>query len=147
MLQRFEEFSTAIFKIQRSIQKIEADEMEKFHLKGSFAQYLLAMARHPEGIPAAELCRICDKDKAAVSRALAEMEEKGLINRPIQTGYRVPFTLTEQGQKVAQFVATRAISAVEVAGRGLGEEERGICYRSLGLIAENLNHICKDGLK
>ena len=73
MLRRFEEFCSIISAIQHNIQKIERDEMEKYGLKGPYAQYLVTMSRCPEGITAAQLSEMCDKDKAAVSRALAEL--------------------------------------------------------------------------
>ena len=81
MVSRFEHFSSSISCIYRYIQKIERIEMEKYGLKGPYAQCLLAMRRYPEGITAARLCEVCDKDKAAVSRMVAELEEKGLITR------------------------------------------------------------------
>jgi DNA-binding MarR family transcriptional regulator len=141
------DFSNAIFKIQRQIQKIETEEMERFGLKGSFAQYLLVLAHQPAGLPASELCRICDKDKAAVSRALSEMGEKGLINRPVQSGYRLPYTLTEDGKNVANFLCARVSPVVEEAGKGLDKEQRPIVYEALGLIAENLERICKKNME
>ena len=80
MLSRFEQFSAAIFCIHRDVQKIERDEMEAYGLKGAFAQYLLAIRRYPQGLTAARLSEVCGKDKAAVSRALAEMERKGKLH-------------------------------------------------------------------
>ncbi len=146
MLRRFEEFSGYISNLNRSIQKIEADEMKKFGLKGSLAQYLQAMYHHPRGLSATELCRICAKDKAAVSRALSEMEQKGLVVRPGETGYRVAVRLTEKGQSTARNVCQRITAAVEAAGQGVDPEQRRICYQALGQIAANLEKICKDGL-
>ena len=49
--------------------------MEKYGLKGPHAQCLLAMRRNPQGITASQLCTICDKDKAAISRTVAELEQ------------------------------------------------------------------------
>ena len=77
MVDRYERLSGLISGIYRQIQKLEREEMEKYGFKGAFAQYLLAMNHHPEGLTAAQLCDACDKDKAAVSRVLAEMEELG----------------------------------------------------------------------
>ena len=79
MISRFEQFSYVISGIHRQIQKIERAEMIKRGYKGAFAQYLATLHRYEEGLTATELCEICDKDKAAVSRILAEMEEKGLL--------------------------------------------------------------------
>lgn len=148
MIQRFEQFTSTISDIYRSIQKIERDEMEQYGLKGAYAQYLLVMDRYPEGITATALCEQCDKDKAAVSRILSEMEARGLAQRPSGAAgsYRAPIRLTEQGRSAAQFVRDRAGLAAELAGTGLSDANRKIFYASLQLIASNLRAICKDGI-
>ena len=147
MVSRFEKFSASIFTVFRYVQHLETEEMEKYGMKGSFAQYLLVMERCPEGITAAKLGKLCDKDKAAVSRALTEMQEKGLVRRVENGGsYRAPLTLTEQGKAAAEFVQQRAKIAVEAAGAGLDEENRRIMYESLDLIAANLKRICEEGI-
>ena len=114
--------------------------MEKHGLRGAYAKYLVAMARYPEGLTSARLCEVCDKDKAATSRFVAEMEEKGLINR--ESGnfsmYRAKLTLTEKGKEIANFVLKKVYVAVELAGGGLDEENRRIFYATLGLIESNL---------
>ena len=148
MLRRFEQFCTSAFSIYRSILKIERVEMEKFGLKGPHAQCLLTMARFPEGITAAQLCTHCDKDKAAISRTVAELEEAGMLVRQLSgtNRYRAQLKLTERGCEAASHVAQRAKSAVEQAGSGLTDEQRAVFYHALGLIAENLQNICEDGL-
>ena len=148
MLRRFEQFCTSAFSIYRSILKIERIEMEKFGLKGPHAQCLLTMARYPEGITGAQLCTLCDKDKAAISRTVAELENAGMLIRHCNGGnrYRAQLTLTEMGYEAAARVAVRAKHAVEQAGSGLTEEQRTIFYYGLSLIADNLQNICEDGL-
>ena len=147
MVNRFAQFTGAISAIYRDIQKIERDEMEKYGLKGAFAQYLLAMDRHPDGITAAALCEECDKDKAAVSRILNEMEAKGLVSRhPGDTPYRARLFLTESGRTAAGYVCQKAVAAVERAGEGLTDEDRKAFYSALGLIAGNLQAICREGI-
>ena len=78
MISRYEQFTALISSIDRAIQKIERDEMVKLGYKGAYAQYLAAMKRYPEGLTAAQLCYICDRDKAAVSRSVGELEAHGL---------------------------------------------------------------------
>lgn len=148
MLDRFEQFTSAISAMYRDVQKIERDEMEKQGLRGAFAQYLLAISRHPEGITAAALCEVCDKDKAAVSRIIGEMEAKGLLEKENDgtSQYRSRLRLTEQGQKTAAFVRERASIAVEMAGSGLSDEDRKIFYSALGRISGNLQQICREGI-
>lgn len=147
MVSRYELFSSAISSIYHEIQKIERMEMANHGLKGPHAQCLLAMGRHPEGITAARLCESCEKDKAAISRILTELESAGMILRQQNgTRYRVNLTLTQQGKKAAQAVVEKARLAVELAGTGFNEEEREIFYRVLTKIAGNLRVIGRDGL-
>ena len=148
MMSRYELFANAISGIYRSIQKIERDEMVKYGYKGAYAQYLAAMLRHPDGVTSVQLCEICDKDKAAVSRMVAEMEEKQLIKRESENDnlYRAKLRLTSEGEKAAGYVCRRALAAVEAGGRGLSDDDRQIFYATLELIASNLNEVCKDGL-
>ena len=148
MLDRFVQFTAAISSIYRFIQKIEREEMEKFGLKGAHAQYLLAIERHPAGITAASLCDVCDKDKAAVSRILSEMETKGLIARA-DTGestYRARMVLTAEGYAAAEYVRKKASLAAEIAGKGLSEGERKAFYATLDHIAGNIRSISRQGL-
>ena len=148
MENRYELLSGAISCMYHDIQKIERVEMARYGLKGPHAQCLLAIKKHPEGITAARLCEVCEKDKAAVSRTLAELEEVGMIYRENRNGsrYRAILTLTRQGQAAAAAVMEKARLAVEKAGVGFGEEERETFYRVLAIIAGNLHKLCRDGL-
>lgn len=148
MLDRFEQFTTAISTIYRFVQKIERDEMEKYGLKGASAQYLLAMARYPEGITAAALCDVCDRDKAAVSRILSEMEVKGLIARTNggESQYRAPLVLTPAGKEAADYVNQKASRAAEIVGHGLTDEDRRVLYDALAHITANIEHLSHTGI-
>ena len=149
MIRRYEIFSTVVSSLYHDIQRIERTEMAKYGLKGPHAQCLVIMARHPEGITAARLCELCERDKAAISRTVAELEEVGLLTRREQNGirYRVPLMLTEAGRAAAQNVSDVAGCAVEQAGDGLNDQQREVFYAVLGQIAQNLHTISRDGLK
>ena len=148
MESRYELLSGAISCMYHDIQKIERVQMANYGLKGPHAQCLLAMKRHPEGITSSRLCEICDKDKAAISRTLAELEAAGMVQRENRNGsrYRANLTLTQQGQAAAEAVVEKARLAVEKAGVGFGEAEREIFYRVLSIIAGNLHKLCREGL-
>lgn len=148
MESRYELLSGSISSMYHDIQKIERTEMAHYGLKGPHAQCLLAMKKHPEGITAARLCEVCEKDKAAVSRILAELEEAGMILRENRNGsrYRAILLLTDRGQEAAAAVVEKARLAVELAGKGFGAEEREVFYRVLSIISGNLHKLCRDGL-
>ena len=149
MIKRYELFSSSVACLSRDIQQIERMEMAKFGLKGPHAQCLLAMLRHPEGITSALLCERCDKDKAAISRTVSELEEAKMIRRENRNGsrYRAALYLTEQGRAAADAVSRRAIMAVEAAGKGLSDAQREVFYQVMHIISDNLHAICKHGLE
>ena len=148
MVERYEKMSASVSAISTCIQKIEAEQMTKYGLKGSCAQYLACMLKHENGITVSGLSELCAKDKAAVSRAIAELEAKGFVSREaVGVGvYRAALVLTQKGKDVAEYVNKQASTAVEIAGKGLSEEERATLYYALDLIAGNLSEICKQGL-
>lgn len=149
MIGKYELFSTCIPSMYHDIQKIERTEMAKFGLKGPHAQCLLAISKYPEGITAARLCEVCEKDKAAISRILSELEQCQMVQRSQRNGsrYRALLTLTEQGKIAADTVREKACLAVEQAGQGLDDPQREVFYHVLGLISENLHAICKNGIQ
>ncbi len=148
MIERFEVFTSAIFQISQSWNKIATDEMALYDLKGAYATYLVTLFQNREGVTASRLCEICNKDKAEISRAISVMEEKGLIFRENVTvnSYRALIKLTEKGAEAAEKVRERVKVAVAEGGKGLSDSEREIFYSSLEKIASNLKKISKEGL-
>ena len=130
MIHRYEVFSAAIASMYHDVQRIERVEMAKYGLKGPHAQCLLAMSRHPGGLTSVKLC---DKDKAAVSRSVSELEEAGLLTIEGRNGirYRAVLRLTEAGQNAAKAVCDRAELAVAQAGEGLTDAQREVFYEVL----------------
>ncbi len=148
MVDRFERFSVAIAEISRCWHKLAADEMAKYGLKGSHAIYLTTLYRYDGGVTAPQLCELCGKDKADVSRMMSIMETKGLVTKQgiNQNLYRGVLKLTEEGKRAAEHVRERARVAVEVAGRGLTDEKRAVFYEALELISGNLRELSREGL-
>lgn len=148
MIERFERFSFAISEIYRCWHRIAGDEMSAYGLKGPYAVYFTAMYRFPDGITAVRLGELCGRDKADVSRAMALLEAKGLIERTAadRKVYRALMKLTPQGRQLAEQINEKAVAAVEYAGRGLTEETRAVFYEALERIAANLQSLSKEGL-
>ena len=98
---------------------------------------LFFLHSHPEGLTAAQLSQLCAEDKAAVSRSLASLAEKGYIESD-EKKYRSRIRLTEQGKQVAVHIDEMIERWVESGGDGLSEENREAFYSSLELISNNL---------
>ena len=148
MLSRFQQFSFVISEINRHIQKIERDEMIKYGCKGAFAQYLVTLLSHPEGLTAAQLCKLCDKDKAAVSRIVTEMQEKGLVYRSSESSraYNALILLTDEGRNAAEHVCMKARAAVKAVGSDMSNNDRQVLYSLLDTIASKLQKLSDEGI-
>lgn len=149
MINRYESFSISVSSIYKYIQKIEREVMISLGLKGPHAQIITILSRYPNGITSAELSRLCEKNKAAISRSVAELEEIGLIMRCNQSGnaYKALIMLTDKGKCASKSISSHASKAVELVGSGISDEDREALYRSLEIIYSNIEKLSTEGLE
>ena len=144
MINRFETFITSIVKIYRCVQNIKSREMTELGLRGTHVMCLFNLRRHEEGLTASELSVICEEDKAAVSRALSQLEENGLVHvedNDAGRRYRSNVRLTETGRRVSDRMTELIESAVTKGGAGITDEDRETFYKVLRIISHNLQDI------
>lgn len=144
-MDRFERFSVAITEISYHVHRLMTEAMEQYGLRGINAMYLIVLRRNEHGITASQLGDYCSRDKADVSRAVAVLEEKGLVTKD-GSRYRAKLHLTEQGRALAQRIRALAQSAVEAAGGDIDDEQRRVLYASLDSIVEKLQALTIDAL-
>ena len=80
----YEQFARSVLCLSRCIQKIQRTVMAKYGLMGAHAQCLLIMSRYPEGITAAQLSQISDKDKAAKYAQLLYAQALLIADLPLE---------------------------------------------------------------
>ena len=148
MIARFEKFTTAISEIHRCLLKITSDVMTSYDLKGPYAVYLISLNQYDEGLTSVQLSELCSRNKADVSRAVATLEEAGLVHRvsTCKNHYRAIIKLTEAGKTAANAITEKAEKAVTMAGAGLSEEKREIFYEVISIISQNMHRMSKEGL-
>ena len=148
LINRFEKFSLSISEIFRYWHRLAADELKKYGLKGPHVIYFTTLYRYENGVTGPRLCELCGKDKSDVSRMISIMEEKGLVKKESEgkSLYRGKIKLTDEGKEVAEHINKRAALAVELAGKGLSEEDRAVFYSALETITNNLKKISEKGL-
>ncbi len=137
MLQRFESFVMGVTSCYKYIQRIKTMEMEEYDLKGTHMMCLYFLHHHSDGLTAAELCRLCAEDKAAISRALATLREREYVFSVGKT-YRALWHLSEKGLEIAVRVDDLIEQWVALGGSGLSEEDRAAFYKTLAVIGDNL---------
>ena len=153
MQERFETFTVLISSISRSIRRLKTEETAEFNLKSPHVSCLYYLYR-VESMTAAELCEVCDEDKAAVSRSIVYLEQNGFLIRANgqQTGrshgmgkhYRASLILTDKGREVASRLAERIDRVLDEVAVGVSEEERAVLYRCLKRIDLNLARMCEQ---
>ncbi|MBQ3109578.1 MAG: MarR family transcriptional regulator [Clostridia bacterium] len=143
MIQRFEEFTSNIAKAYKSIIKIKGHEMTEYGLKASNVTCLFHLGKNEDGLTATELCALCMEDKAAVSKSLSLLKEKGYIEQEDDNKkYKLKYFITPSGKKVFDEISIVIGQVVSQVGDGLTDEERNVFYKSLGIIVQNLNTLC-----
>ncbi|MDE5565380.1 MAG: MarR family transcriptional regulator [Anaeroplasmataceae bacterium] len=143
MEDRFQTFTLLINKITRSIHKIKAEEMKKFDLKSAHVSCLYYLYQNKDGITSKELCECCEEDKALISRALEDLEKKGLVvcHSNKEKRYRSPLLLTDQGKEIGNYIAKRIDEVLMEASKDLSLEEKSILYKCLESISSRLARI------
>ena len=145
MLGRFKEFTKGISSAYKYLIKIKSYGIKEFGIKGSHVMCLFYIGEAEGGLTATELCRLCAEDKAAISKALSALTEKGFVELENDENkkYRSKYFLTDDGRYVISRVYDKIFKAVSIGGDGLADEERDIFYKCLGVINNNLENVCK----
>ena len=133
----FENFTITILKLNKLVQKIKNFEMQEYGLKTIHVMCIYYLNIHPEGLTASELTRLTLEDKAAISRALKVLQEKGYASYD-QYKYNAEIRLTDGGKEFASIICQKADRAVSAGSYDFTEEQRTSFYRQLKAIAENL---------
>ena len=152
MNNRFETFTLLITSLSRSIRRIKTETMAQYDLKSPHVSCLYYLYKQP-GMTAAELCEVCEEDKAAISRSLLFLEQKGYLMRELSSErgdrhgtkhYRAPLTLTEEGGRIAGDLVLKVDHVLEAVSQGVSEEDRAVMYAALEQINRNLRVICDE---
>ncbi|MDE6868938.1 MAG: MarR family transcriptional regulator [Clostridia bacterium] len=135
----FETFTVTILKINKLVQKIKQREMRGYGLQCIHVMCIYYLEQHKSGLTASELMRLTYEDKAAISRALKVLKQKGYIEYDPKT-YNAAIFLTEDGERVAREIDAKAERAVQGGSADMSEEERAFFYKCLQTIAGNLKN-------
>ena len=141
MKERFDRFTTAIAGIYQDIRKIKLTEMERYDLRSGHVDCLHILLNEPEGLSSKELAEHAYMDKAAVSRYMSILEERGFVKLEETDAkvYRRKWLLTPKGKAAAELIQERIGTAVSAVGDFLNETQRAQLYSVLEQIAYNLH--------
>ena len=144
MQERFETFTVLINRISRNIRRIKNQEMAEYNLRSAHISCLYYLYTN-KGATATDLCERCEEDKATVSRALDYLETNGFLTCESKRvkRYKSPLILTDKGNEAGEKIADKIDGVLNAVSGGLTEEERLGFYRSLAIISDSLEAVCK----
>ncbi|MBO4949933.1 MAG: winged helix-turn-helix transcriptional regulator [Clostridia bacterium] len=144
MIQRFDDFVSLINTAYKGLQKIKSYEVEELGLKGNHVMCLFYLGQNEGGLTSGELCEKCREDKAAISRNLKFLQEKGYVTvaGDKDKKYKLKNVLTDKGQEVYSRLEIIIGDAVNKFGKGLTAAERKAFYKALGVIVGNFDAFC-----
>ena len=149
LTERFEAFTTSVTKAYKCIQRIKLAATERMGLKANHVMCMYYLGKNPEGLTASELCKLCIEDKAAISRTIVDLTEKGFV-KPAEADsgrkYRAKIMLTPEGSERNKQLNEAIAMAVSKASSSLTEADREIFYRVFFYITDNLEEICDSYL-
>jgi len=146
MENRFEKFTNLVLKTGKIIQRIKNIEMEEYGLKAVHVMCIYQLSKSLEGLTNKELVKLTYEDKAAISRALDLLKEKEIISSEPKK-YNGIITLTEYGNKIADYICEKSDEALEKSGVGVSDQERIALYATLTKIEDNIEEYYNDLLK
>lgn len=146
-MDRYQNFTVLIGKINRNIKRIKSEEMKDFDLKSPHVSCLYYLYKQNH-LTAKELADICEEDKASISRSLEYLENNGYIvcnDTKNKKRYKSFLKLTEKGVKIGKQITEKIDNILILASKGINDDERIILYKSLTIISENLDKIVDKG--
>ena len=148
MQERFETFTVLINRISRNIRKIKNQEMAEYNLRSVHVSCLYYLYTN-KGATATDLCERCEEDKATISRGLDYLETNGYLTCESKSTkrYKSPLVLTDMGNEVGKKIADKIDGVLDAIRGSLTDAERASFYRSLAIISDSLETVCKKGEK
>lgn len=142
----YTDFTISILRLNKLVQRIKTNEISKFGLKPIHVSCGYYLNKNPQGLTAKELCELSLEDKAAISRALRTLQEKGYV-KYAPYGRNELIQLTDEGKKLADHICKRVSKAVSTCSISLTADERKFLYKALSNIADSLKSYYKRGGK
>ncbi len=143
--ERFEEFVHLVSSLEKEVQRIRAAECERLGLRGADLMCLYYLGKSGEGMTAAELSRAAGVTRAAVSRTLATLSERGFVEVDEPAGdarrYRAGVRLTKRGREAMSGVEAAVSRVMSTVDSALEDGERAQLYVSMASVLERLKGI------
>lgn len=137
---RFDRFYSTLCCALKSIQKLKTKYMLPYGLSSAHTMCLRHLYSAPEGLTRTKLSKLCDIDKAQVSRIVNELCSKGYITEPDSENinYRKRLRLTALGKATAEEINSSVNKIQQFVSGDIPTEQLEDFYSTLDLICDKL---------
>ena len=137
---RFDRFYHLVTSTSKSLQKLRSTAMLPYGLTGSHTMCLRHLYSNPEGLTRTKLVRLCDIDKAQVSRIINELCARGYAveTENENINYRKRLKLTPMGKAATEEINRLVIELNGFVSSDIPEEDLAVFYRTFDIICEKL---------
>ena len=141
MINKFADFVSLLNTVYKDVQKIKSYEVKELGLKSCHVMSMFYLGQSENGLTSNELCDKCREDKAAISRNLKYLYDKGYVKSSGDENqkYKLKNVLTDEGRIVYERLEVIISSAVERFSKGLSSKDNDAFFRCLEKIIENFD--------
>ena len=137
---RFDRFYHLISCSSKSIQRLRSIGMLPYGLTGAHTMCLRHLNNNPDGLTRTKLVRLCDIDKAQVSRIINDLCAKGYV---IETeneniNYRKRLKLTPMGKDISEEINRLVLDLNDFVSAEISQDELAVFYKTFDTICEKL---------
>lgn len=138
------QFTLALSRINKAIQKLRLERMRDFDLKGAHTLCIYQLGQNPQGLTSTELAGCCDFDRGLASRTLKDLAKENIILKNGDEGkYGALYTLTPRGEEIYQNILVTITDVQKSVDQGIFEDELEVFYRVLHKLQKNFDKLTK----
>lgn len=149
MQERITEFTTSVAGAYKKLKKIKRQQSAlyaSFDIREPHVMCLYFLGEHPEGLTVTELANLCYEDKAATSRTVDYLLEKGYVRHEevdAKRRWRSKVRLTKEGTELAEVVRRVASKVSAVITKDIPSQDVEVFYRVFDQMIKNMDHFMK----
>ena len=137
---RFDKFNHLTSSAIKSIYRLKVMGMLPFGLTAAHTMCLRHLYNYPEGITRTKLVRLCDIDKAQISRIINDLCAKGYVveTENENINYRKRLKLSPLGKDTTEEINRKVLRVNEFVSEDIPDEQLKNFYDTLNTICEKL---------
>lgn len=132
----------AAYKKLQQIKKKQTATYAAFDIKSQHVMVLYFLGHHSAGLTVTELAQLCCEDKAATSRAVEYLIERGYVTHEedsVKRRWRSKVRITPAGMRVCRIIDHVSIEASNVVKEGISDEDLQVFYRVFHQMVKNMD--------